>query len=57
MMGGWFVATAVGNFLVAIPALMWGAELTVVWGVLAAICVVAALFIFVILKRLEAVAK
>ena len=57
MMGGWFVATAVGNFLVAIPALMWGAELTIVWGVLAAICVVAALFIFVILKRLEAVAK
>jgi POT family proton-dependent oligopeptide transporter len=57
MMGGWFVATALGNFLVAIPSLMWGASLTVVWGVLAAICVVAALFIFVILKRLEKVAK
>ncbi|MBQ8442497.1 MAG: peptide MFS transporter [Bacteroides sp.] len=57
MMGGWFVATAIGNFLVAIPSLMWGASLTVVWGVLAAICIVAALFIFVILKRLEKVAK
>ena len=57
MMGGWFVATALGNFLVAIPSLMWGASLTVVWGTLAAICVVAALFIFVILKRLEKVAK
>ena len=57
MMGGWFVATAIGNFLVAIPSLMWGASLTVVWGTLAAICVVAALFIFVILKRLEKVAK
>jgi POT family proton-dependent oligopeptide transporter len=57
MMGGWFVATALGNFLVAIPSLMWGASLTVVWGTLAAICVVAALFIFAILKRLEKVAK
>ncbi len=57
MMGGWFVATAFGNFLVAIPSLMWGAPLTVVWGVLTAICLVAALFIFVILKRLEKVAK
>ena len=57
MMGGWFVATAIGNFLVAIPSLMWGASLTVVWGTLAAICIVAALFIFVILKRLEKVAK
>ena len=57
MMGGWFVSTAIGNFLVSIPALMWGAPLTVVWGVLAGICVVAALFIFIILKRLEKVAK
>ena len=57
MMGGWFVATAIGNFLVAVPALMWGMNLTVVWGVLAGICLVAAFFIFIILKRLEAVAK
>ena len=57
MMGGWFVATAIGNFLVAIPALMWGASLTVVWGVLTGICLLAALFVFAILKRLEAVAK
>ena len=57
MMGGWFVATAVGNFLVAIPALMWNAPLTVVWGVLIGICLLAALFIFVILKRLEKVSK
>ncbi len=55
MMGGWFVATAIGNFLVAIPSLMWGASLTVVWGVLTGICLLAAFFIFVILKRLEKV--
>ncbi|MBQ8270144.1 MAG: peptide MFS transporter [Bacteroidaceae bacterium] len=57
MMGGWFVATALGNFLVAIPALMWDAPLVVVWGVLIGICLLAALFIFVILKRLEKVSK
>ena len=58
MMGGWFVATAIGNFLVAIPALLWGdLSLYVVWGVLIAVCLVSAIFIFAILKRLEAVAK
>ncbi|MBR2497055.1 MAG: MFS transporter, partial [Parabacteroides sp.] len=56
MMGGWFVATAIGNLLVSIPSLMWGAPLIVVWGVLAGICLVAASFIFIILKRLEKVA-
>ena len=58
MMGLWFAATAVGNFLVQIPGLLWGAnvELTYIWGVLAAICLVSALFIFSILKKLEKVA-
>ena len=58
MMGGWFVATAIGNFLVAVPALLWGSRpLYIVWGVLIAVCLVSALFIFSILKRLEKVAK
>ena len=57
MMGGWFVATAVGNFLVSIPTLIWGkTELYVVWGVLMAICLIAALFIFSIIKKLNKVA-
>ena len=56
MMGGWFVATAIGNFLVAIPALMWGQSLTLIWGVLAVICLVSAAFIFCILKKLNKVA-
>jgi POT family proton-dependent oligopeptide transporter len=51
------VATAIGNFLISIPGLLWGkTELYVVWGVLIAICLVSALFIFSILKRLEKVA-
>ena len=57
MMGGWFVATAIGNFLISIPGLLWGMELYIIWGVLIAVCLVSAVFIFSILKRLEAVAK
>ena len=57
MMGGWFVSTAIGNFLVSIPTLLWGkTELTVVWGVLMGICLLAALFIFSIIKKLNKVA-
>ena len=58
MMGLWFAATAIGNQLVMIPGLMWGANvnLVVIWSVLAGICLVSALFIFAILKKLEKVA-
>ncbi|MDD6782954.1 MAG: peptide MFS transporter [Prevotellaceae bacterium] len=56
MMGGWFVATAVGNLLVFIPTLIWGQELYIVWGVLMLICLLAALFIFSIIKKLNRVA-
>jgi len=57
MMGGWFVATAVGNFLVSIPTLLWGkVDLYVVWAVLMGICLVAAAFIFSIIKKLNKVA-
>ena len=57
MMGGWFVATAIGNFLIMIPGMMWGMDLSIIWGTLIAICLVSAIFIFSILKRLEKVAK
>ena len=56
MMGGWFVSTAIGNFLVQIPGYLWGQDLYVVWGTLMAICIVAALFIFCIIKKLNRVA-
>ena len=56
MMGGWFVSTALGNFLVQIPGFLWGKDLTIVWGVLAGICLLAALFIFSIIKKLNKVA-
>ena len=56
MMGGWFVATAIGNKLVSIPGHMWGMNLTIVWGTLMAICLLAAIFIFSIIKKLNKVA-
>ena len=55
MMGAWFVSTALGNTLVAIPGFLWGMDLTIVWGVLMVICLVAALFIFSIIKKLNKV--
>ena len=56
MMGGWFVATALGNKLVSIPGHMWDLPLYIVWGTLMAICLLAALFIFSIIKKLNRVA-
>ncbi len=56
MMGGWFVSTAIGNFLVQIPGYLWGKNLCLVWGILTGICLLAALFIFSIIKKLNKVA-
>ncbi|MBR1838102.1 MAG: peptide MFS transporter [Bacteroidaceae bacterium] len=58
MMGLWFAATAIGNFLVQVPGLLWDADvkLIYIWGTLAGICLLSALFIFSILKKLEKVA-
>ena len=56
MMGGWFVSTAIGNQLVLVGGLLWGdIPLSIVWGVFIAVCVVAALFMFAMMKRLEKV--
>lgn len=57
MMGGWFVSTAVGNYLTAVAAWLWGdLDLWIVWGVLVALCLVSAIFIFSVMKKLEKVA-
>ena len=56
MMGGWFVATALGNKLVSIPGHMWDMPLYIVWGTLMGICLLAAFFIFSIIKKLNKVA-
>ena len=56
MMGGWFVATAIGNQLVVVGGLLWGAvPLWVCWSVFLGVCLMAAIFMFAMMKRLEKV--
>ena len=56
MMGGWFVSTAIGNKLVGVGGYLWGdISLTVVWAVFIAVCIIAAAFMFAMMKRLEKV--
>jgi POT family proton-dependent oligopeptide transporter len=58
MMGCWFVATALGNMLVSVGGFLWGnIPLTVVWGVFTGLCLLSALFMFVMMKKLEAATK
>lgn len=55
MMGSWFVATAIGNKLTGVPGYLWesGIPLWMIWGILIALCLVSAVFIFSIMKKLE----
>ena len=54
MMGLWFGATAIGNYLVSIIGMLWGhMELWALWSILIVLCIVSALFIFSMMKRLE----
>ncbi|MEG1616356.1 MAG: peptide MFS transporter [Bacteroidales bacterium] len=58
MMGCWFAATAIGNYLVSIVGYLWGGlPLWMVWSVLIVCCLVSALFIFSIMKKLETATK
>lgn len=59
MMGGWFGATALGNKLTGVIGELWGSgmELWMVWGVLVLCCLVSAIFMFALLKKLEAITE
>ena len=58
MMGGWFVATAIGNMLVAVGGFLWaGLPLWSVWTVFIVLCLISALFMFAMMKRLESATK
>lgn len=58
MQGGWLAATAVGNFLVGVLGSFWDKlPLVAFWGVLIACCLLSAIFIFSIMKKLEAVTE
>ena len=58
MMGGWFVATALGNFLVSVGGFLWGSlPLWLVWGVFIGVCLIAAIFMFAMMGKLEDATK
>lgn len=55
MMGLWFGATAIGNYLTAVVGYIWdsGMALWLIWGVLILVCLISATFMFLMMKRLE----
>ena len=58
MMGGWFVATALGNFLVSVGGFLWGnLPLWLVWSVFIGVCLIAAIFMFAMMNKLEDATK
>ncbi len=58
MQGGWLLATAVGNKLLSVPGKLYDKiELWQLWLVFIACCLVAATFIFTLMKRLENATK
>ncbi len=55
MMGLWFAATAIGNYLSSIPSMLWNnVPLWVNWTVLMALCVISGVVMFSMLRKLEA---
>ena len=58
MMGGWFAATAIGNYLSSIPSLLWDKmPLAVIWAILMALCLIAGFVMYALMKKLEAATK
>ena len=54
MMGGWFAATAIGNYLVSVPGKLWDVlPLWGVWAVLIALCLISGIVMFSMMKKLE----
>ena len=58
MMGMWFGATALGNLLVQVGGHLWGPiPLWAVWCVFMSACVLSAIFMFAMMKKLEDATK
>lgn len=58
MQGGWLLATAVGNKFLFIGSNFWGKlDLWQLWAIFIVCCLLSAIFIFTIMKRLEAATK
>ena len=58
MMGCWFAATAIGNYLSSIPSMLWdNVPLWVNWTVLMALCIISGIVMFSMMRKLEAATK
>lgn len=58
MQGGWLCATALGNQLLFVGTILWGQfEIWQVWVFFTVCCIISAVIIFSLMKRLEEVAK
>ena len=54
MMGGWFAATAAGDYLVGVMGSFWDKlSLWFFWSVLVICCLISAIVIFSVMKRLQ----
>ncbi|OPZ80310.1 MAG: Dipeptide and tripeptide permease B [bacterium ADurb.Bin431] len=54
MQGGWFAATALGNYLLSVIGYFWmRVPLWALWTILVVCCLLSATFIFSVMKRLE----
>lgn len=57
MQGGWFAATAIGNYLVGVVGWLWmKLPLWALWSILVVACLLSAIFMFSVMKKLEKVA-
>lgn len=58
MMGGWFGATAIGNYLSKIPSNLWDKiPLMYNWAILIALCLISSFVMFALLKKLKAMTE
>ena len=58
MMGLWFAASAIGNYLSSIPGMLWmRVPLWANWAILAVLCAIAGIIMFAMLRRIEAATK
>ena len=58
MQGGWLLATAVGNKFLFVGSKFWNVlDLWQLWSIFIVCCILSAIFIFSIMKRLEAATK
>jgi POT family proton-dependent oligopeptide transporter len=54
MMGGWFVATAIGNYASMLPSMLWNKiPLMYNWAILIGLCLISALLMFSLLGKLK----